>query len=117
MDNIIARNKYKLIIHTDSCLGTSDAEVLEINKSKNVATFTYYDYSLPDGPQKKIKQINWNDDKEKVLRKLFEVGLSLKDSEGFCTTTSKYKLIGGFNKVKFSDLTCSVNEVFRQLIE
>jgi hypothetical protein len=54
--------------------------------------------------------------KQKLLKEIFETGINLGDTFGFCTTTSKYKLTNFIQSVEFEDMNCKLNDKFAALL-
>ena len=114
IQEILEQKNYKIEYKFQGCFG-SGTERLEI-KNNEIAIYTYLNLNDSTGSFEKTRQIPWDVGKQKLLKEIFETGINLGDTVGFCTTTSKYKLTNYSQSVEFEDMNCELNDKFAALL-
>jgi hypothetical protein len=115
IQEVLEQRNYTIECKSQGCFG-SGKEKLEIKNNK-VATYTFLDFSQESGPSEKTKEILWDSEKRKILQEIFERGIELNETEGFCTTTTQYVLTSWSTTIEFEDLNCEFNDKFETLIK
>ena len=113
IQEILEQGNYKIECNFQGCFG-GGIERLEI-KNNEIAIYTYLNLNDTQGSIQKTRQTPWDIGKQKLLKEIFELGINLRDTVGFCTTTSKYKLTNSIKSVEFEDMNCQLNEKFSAL--
>jgi len=114
IQKIIEQKNYKIEYKFQGCFG-GGTERLEI-KNNEIAIYTYLNLNDSTGSFEETRQIPWDIGKQKLLKEIFETGINLVDTVGFCTTTSNYKLTNLIQSVEFEDMTCELNDKFSALL-
>ena len=113
IQGILEEGNYKIECIFQGCFGDG-IETLEI-KNNEIAIYTFLNLNDTTGSFQKTRQALWDKGKQKLLKEIFELGINLRDTVGFCTTTSKYKLTNSIKSVEFEDMNCELNEKFSAL--
>jgi hypothetical protein len=115
IQKILEQKNYQIEVTFQGCFGAG-TERLEI-KNNEVAVYTYQSLSNIPGSSEKTWQIPWDIEKQKILKEIFETGISFHDTVEFCTTTSEYKLTNFVQSVEFKDMTCELTDKFAALLK
>src|SRR5690606_33388339 len=118
VDKIVDKGNYTIEIGVVGDFG-SGTETIEITKDglNSHATYTYLDYSRPDGPHKKKKEIIWGQEKNEQVKEIFLTGIALKDTLLHCTRLASYRLKNFPDKVTFDDPSCVMTEKIEALLK
>ncbi len=118
IEKIVDKGNYTIEIGFVGDFG-SGTETIEITKDglNSQATYTYLDYSRPDGPHKKKKSIIWGREKDKQVKQIFLTGITLKDTLLHCTMLASYRLKDFPDNVTFDDPSCVITEKFEALLK
>ena len=114
IEKILGQGNYKIEYNFQGCFG-GGTERLEI-KNNEIAIYTYLNLNDSTGSFEESRQIPWDMGKQKLLKEVFETGINLGNTVGFCTTTSKYKLTNFMHSVEFEDMNCELNDKFAALL-
>jgi hypothetical protein len=114
IQEILEQQNYKIECKFQGCFG-GGTERVEI-KDNGIAIYTYLSLNDTTGSFEKTRQIPWDMGKQKLLKEIFESGINLRDTVGFCTTTSKYKLTNFIHSVEFEDMNCELTDKFADLL-
>jgi len=114
IQEILEQQNYKIEYKFQGCFG-GGTERLEI-KNNEIAIYTYLNLNDPTGSFEETRQIPWDMEKEKLIKEIFETGINFRDTEGYCTTTAKYKLTSIIQSVEFEDMNCELMDKFQSLI-
>jgi len=114
IQEILAQKNFKIEYKFQGCFG-GGTERLEI-KNNEIAIYTHVTLNGSTGSYEEIRQIPWDIGKQKLLKEIFETGINLGDTGGFCTTTSNYKLTNLIQSVEFEDMNCELNDKFAALL-
>jgi hypothetical protein len=115
IDELLRDGNYQVECEFQGCFG-GGTEKLEI-RNGTTAIYIFLDFSEEKGSVEKRKTISWTIEKEKKLRKLFEIGIHIQDTTSRCTTTAQYVLTSWPNSIAFKDLNCKVTEKFEELVK
>jgi hypothetical protein len=85
-------------------------------RDKKIAIYTFPVFGEADKVIEKIDTLPWTSEKEVALRELFIAGIQLRDTLGFCTTTTQFKLTGSLKFVTFTDRDCSLSSTIEGLL-
>ena len=114
IEEILGQGDYEIVCTSQGCFG-SGIEKLEVKSNKTVI-YTYRNGNDVTGSFEEKRQIPWDNEKLKVLREIFEIGINFRDTEGYCTTTAKYLLTNITQSVEFEDMNCELMDKFQSLI-
>jgi hypothetical protein len=114
IEEILGKGNYEIVCMSQGCFG-SGIEKLEVKNNETVI-YTYRNSNDLTGSFEKKRQIAWDSEKLKVLREILETGINFRDTEGYCTTTAKYKLTNSIQSVEFEDMNCELMDKFESLI-
>jgi len=118
IDKIVDKGNYTIEIGFVGDFG-SGTETIEITRDglTSHATYTYLDYSRPDGPHKKKKEIIWGQEKDRQVKEIFLTGITLKDTLLHCTWLASYRLKDFPDNVTFDDPSCVMTEKIEALLK
>lgn len=117
IEKIVDNGNYSFQIGYAGCFreGTEKVDVKKRGESYQ-ATYTYLDYSKPDGPHEKTKLIPWGREKDRQIKEIFLTGINLKDTLLHCTLSTSYRLNNFPNDVTFEDPSCTMTEKIESLL-
>ncbi|HRG07674.1 MAG TPA: hypothetical protein PLJ08_03785 [Cyclobacteriaceae bacterium] len=117
IEKIVDNGNYSFQIGYAGCFGegTEKVDVKKRGESYQ-ATYTYLDYSKPDGPHEKTKLIPWGREKDRQIKEIFLTGINLKDTLLHCTLLTSYRLNNFPNDVSFEDPSCTMTEKIESLL-
>jgi hypothetical protein len=118
ISQIAEQDNYLIEETSDGCFGryVTTLEIIKNAKGKGKAVYTSISYNYEEKLSEVKREIVWNQQKETILREMFETGIKVENN-GSCTSETTYKLRGFPYIVTFDDLDCKMDKMFYLLLK